>query len=154
MAKRFKFRLETVLKIRRQREDEAKRAVAERLRQITSVHDEIESLQRQIGREIGAFRQSHAIGRIDTDKIVNHRHWLIHLDQGVLLARSRLGELETELAKERSTLAEARKRVRALEKLEERQRARYMKRLSRAEAVENDEIGNALHLRRQRAVLG
>lgn len=154
MAKRFRFRLETVLKIRKQREDEAKRVVAERLRRIADVGNDIDSMRSQISSEIKSFRQSHASGRIDTARISNHRHWLIHLDQNVLASKSHLGELEAELAQERVALGEARKQVRVLEKLEERQRARHAKELNRAEALESDEIGNNLYLRQRRAVSG
>ncbi len=151
MAKRFKFRLATVLKIRKQREDAAKRVVADRLREVGQVQGEIDSLQDQILRELGMFRESHATGRIDVTQIARHRHWLIHLDQGVMLARTRLGELQDQLSGDRAALAEARKQVRVLEKLEERQYERYMKDLNRAETRELDEIGNIVHLR-QRAV--
>ncbi len=151
MAKRFRFNLETVLKIRQQREDAAKRVVAARLRQIAEVEGEIAGLQTQIRLEIDAFRRSHAQGRIDVTRITRHRHWLIQLDQGVLIARHRMSELQQELARERAVLTEARKQVRVLEKLKERRYQRYRKELARAEARENDEIGNVLHMR-QRAV--
>ena len=41
MAKRFTFRFDTMLKIRQQREDEQKRVVADRLRQIRQVEDQL-----------------------------------------------------------------------------------------------------------------
>ncbi|MBN1345966.1 MAG: flagellar export protein FliJ [Phycisphaerae bacterium] len=154
MARRFKFRLETVLKIRKQREDAAKRVVAERLRQVAAVQDETAALQRQMDQEIAGFRQSHSAGRIDITVTRRHRHWLIHLDQGILMAHGRLAELHRALAGDRAILTEARKQVRILEKLEERQRERYRQELTRDEARENDEIGNALYLRQKAAQVG
>lgn len=154
MAKRFKFRLETVQKVRRQREDAAKRVVAERLREIAAVHADIGSMQEQIRREIDGFRQTHATGRIDVTQIARHRHWLVQLDQSALTCRSRLAELQDHLSHERGALTEARREVRILEKLEERQRERYMKELARAENRENDEIGNALYFRQRASVAG
>ena len=149
MAKRFEFRLATVLRIRRQREDAAKRVVAERLGEVAAVQSEIAALQEQIRSETGAFRQTHATGQLDVGQLKRHRRWLLQLDQSELLARNRLGELNRLLAVDRAALTEARKQVRVLEKLEERQRERYLKELNRAEMRENDEIGGVLHLRQQ-----
>jgi flagellar protein FliJ len=152
MAKRFRFRLDTVLKVRKQREDVCRRAVADRLRQIAAVQAEIGSLQHQIGEEIGAFRQVHSVGRLDMTQIVRQRHWLIHLHQGVLMAQASLGDLHKKLEEDRRVLVEARKQTRVLEKLKERQIERHQKETARAEAIENDEIGNVLYARQMVAV--
>ncbi len=152
MAKQFEFRLETVLKLRKQDEDAAKRVVAERLREIRGVEAEITGLRGQIAQQLDAFRETNAAGQLDMTQISRHRFWLTHLDRGVLLGQHRLAELHGELAKERAALAEARKRVRILEKLKERQYERYRKELDRAEAIENDEIGKAIYLRQQQGV--
>lgn len=150
MAKPFRFRLETVLRVRRQREDAAKRVVADRLRQMAEVKAEMAAMQGQIASELDAFREAHGSGTLDMRQVARHRYWLVQLDQGVMTNESRLRDLESALAKERQELAEARKQVRILEKLEERQRERYMKELERAEAAENDEIGTVLAMRKRR----
>jgi flagellar export protein FliJ len=149
MAKRFEFRLQTVLRIRKQDEDACKRVVADRLRRINAVHSEVVALQGQIAGEVNAFRQTHAVGRLDMRQVMQHRHWLIHLHQGVLMAHSRLAELQRQLEQDRIALTEARRRVRVLEKLKERQYERYRHELNRLEARENDEIGNTLYLRQR-----
>jgi len=151
VAKRFKFRLETVLKIRKRREDAAKREVAVRLGEIARVEGEMAALREQIRVEIDGFRASHATGQINVTQIARHRHWLVHLDRGVLTCENRLRELRERLSGDRAALAEARKRVRVLEKLEERQRERYMKDLNRAEVRELDEISNVLFVRQRAA---
>jgi len=152
MAKRFEFRLEALLKIRKQAEDACKRAVADRLRSIGVVQGEIAVLQDQIRSEIGAFRRTHAVGRLDVTQVMRHRHWLIHLHQGALMGHARLAELQRRLQEDRAALAETRKRVRILEKLKERQYERYRRDLDRAEVRQNDEIGNILYVREK--VLG
>lgn len=149
MAKRFVFRLETVLRIRQRREDAAKRVVAERLREVAAVEGEIVALQEQARSETGAFRRTHGAGQLDVSQLKRHRRWLLQLDQAELLARNRLGELNDLLAVDRAALTEARKQVRALEKLKERQHDRHLEELNRAEARENDEIGGVLHLRQR-----
>ncbi len=147
MAKRFKYRLETVLKLRKRDEDACKRVVADRLRRIQAVQFEIAGLQGQIRSEIVAFRQKHAVGTLDMGRVQQHRHWLIHLNHGVWRGQAHLAELEKQLSDDRKALAEARKRARIMEKLKERQLERHKRELDRAEAIENDEIGGVLYLR-------
>ncbi|HUS97775.1 MAG TPA: hypothetical protein VMX97_13655, partial [Hyphomicrobiaceae bacterium] len=84
MAKRFRFRLDTMLKIRRQREDQHKRIVAERIRQITQVREQIAAIERQIQEEIEAIRTGQGARTIDIQQLMRHRHWLGHLNKGGL----------------------------------------------------------------------
>jgi flagellar FliJ protein len=140
MAKRFKFRFETLLKIRRQREDEHKRIVGERLRQIGQVQDQLESLGRQIEQETEAVRASQAGGTIDIRMLVRHRHWLGHLHKSVLEGQARLGYLEAELAQERAALTEAMKQRRILEELKANRLAKHSADRERQEARERDEM--------------
>jgi len=139
MAKRFRFRLDTMLKIRRQREDQHKRIVAERIRQITQVREQIAAIERQIQEEIEAIRTGQGARTIDIQQLMRHRHWLGHLNKGGLEAESRLRFLEARLAQERAVLAEAVKQRRILEKLKERQWERYRKEEDRSEIRESDE---------------
>jgi flagellar protein FliJ len=146
MAKRFKFRFGTMLKIRKQREDEQKRVVAARLRQIAQVRDQRQALQHQIQAEIDAIRTSQARGAIDIQQVMRHRHWLGHLHKGVLEADARTRFLEARLAQERVVLAEAVKQRRILEKLRERQWVRYQTEESRRETRENDEMSTVRYV--------
>ena len=146
MAKRFKFRFATMLKIRRQREDEQKRVVAERLRQITQTRDHRLVLQRQIRDEVDAIRDSQARGSIDIQQVMRHRHWLGHLHKGVLEADARVRFLEARLAQERVVLAEAMKQRKILEKLEERQWQRHLHEEQVRETKENDELATVRYV--------
>ncbi len=121
MAKRFKYRFETMLKIRRQREEHHQRVVADRNRQIHQASDQLTSLNRQIQDETNAIRASHQPGTIDMQQAMRHRHWLGHLHKGALETQARLRFLEARLAQERAALAEASKQRKILEKLKEHQ---------------------------------
>jgi flagellar FliJ protein len=140
MAKRFVFRLETLLKLRRQREDRQKRVVAERLRQIARVRNEIGLLERQIAEQVGAMRIDAGRPSLDVQSLARGRHWLSHLQRGRLDADGHLRLLETRLAQERAVLAHAAKEKKVLEKLKERQRLRYATELGRREQAEGDEL--------------
>ena len=88
MAKRFTFRFDTMLKIRQQREDHHKRVVANRLRQIEQVRQQMAALGRQIREETIVLRVGRGPGTIDIQQAMKQRHWLSHLHQGVLAAEA------------------------------------------------------------------
>jgi flagellar FliJ protein len=146
MAKRFTFRLDTLLKIRQQREDEQKRVVAERLRQIGQVRDQLDALQNQIRDETDAIRSGQAGGVIDIQQVMRHRSWLGHLHCGVLEAEARERFLEARLAQERVVLAEAVKQRRILAKLKERQFERYQRDEQKRETRESDELATVRYV--------
>jgi len=140
MAKRFVFRFETMLKIRRQREDEHKRIVANRLRQIRQEREQMVSLDRQIHEELAAIRLSQSPGTIDMQQVIRHRHWLGRLHKGVLDTQARLRFLEARLAQERVALAEAAKKRSVLDKLKERQWERFRLEQDRIETRAADDL--------------
>jgi flagellar protein FliJ len=146
MAKRFTFRFATMLKIRQQREDEQKRLVADRLRQIAQVRDHRRTLQRQIEDEVNAIRDSQVRGSIDIQQVMRHRHWLGHLHKGVLEADARVRFLEARLAQERAVLAEAVKQRKILEKLKERQWERHLHEEEIREMKESDELATVRYV--------
>lgn len=140
MAKRFVFRFETMLKIRRQREDEHKRIVASRIREIARVRDQMATLDRQIHDELAAIRAGQSPGTIDMQQVIRHRHWLGRLHKAVLDSQARLRFLEARLAQERAALAEAAKHRRVLEKLKQRQWERYRMEQDRIETRLTDDM--------------
>jgi flagellar protein FliJ len=146
MAKRFIFRFATMLKIRQQREDEQKRVVAERMRQIAQTRDHRQALQRQIQEEVDAIRDSQARGSIDIQQVMRHRHWLGHLHKGVLESDARVRFLEAKLAQERAVLAEAVKQRKVLEKLKERQWQRHVHEEDVREMKESDELATVRYM--------
>lgn len=140
MAKRFTFRFETMLRIRLQREDEQKRIVADRLREITEVQNHMISLDKQIRDELQSIRVGRQPGTIEMQQVIRHRQWLGCLHKGVLEAQAKMRFLEAELARERVDLAEAAKQRRILEKLKERQRDQYRNEQDRLESLAADDL--------------
>jgi flagellar FliJ protein len=140
MAKRYTFRFDPMLKIRRQREDEHKRIVAARIREIRQVHEQIDGLENQIHDELSSIRKGQEPGSIDMTQIVRHRRWLGHLHKAVLDTQAQLGCLEAKLSQERVALAEAAKQRRILEKLKERQYERFLKEQDRLETLAADDM--------------
>ncbi len=143
MAKRFRFPLETVLKIRKRREDERKRVVARRLSGIARAEAQAASLREQIDAELRAVRQARQAGVIDVVMIARHRHWLGRLQRGLLEEEAHLRTLRAELAQDRAELAEASKQAKIIQKLKERQQQRYEYELARQDRIDADEMATA-----------
>lgn len=140
MAKRFVFRFETMLKIRRQNEERRQRVVAKRLQQIHEVRERMAAIDQQIHDEERAVMGVQRPGVIDLNQAMRHRHWLGHLHKSNLEAEGRLRYLEAELSQERAALAEAVKQRKILEMLKERQLKRYQQEEDRREANAADEM--------------
>lgn len=155
MAKRFRFRLEILRRLRKQRQDECRRAVAARLRQITGVQDQIDAFTDRLDLHTAAMRQlaspgaasratdagaARPVWTVDLIGVRRHRVYTNYLRVSLGAARQQLAALRAELAKEQAVLAEATKAVRILDKLEDRQRWRHDQAIARAERAEDDEI--------------
>ena len=140
MAKRFRFRFETMLKIRQQREDQHKRIVAERLAQIGLVQQDLARLEELTSQGLHSIRTVQQAGRIDVQQTMAQRAWITHLHKSALDAEARLRGLEARLAQERAALAEAAKQRRILEKLKERQTERHRMEEQRAETSAADDL--------------
>lgn len=140
MAKRFIFRYETLLKVRRQREDHHKRIVAERVRQIVAARERLSALREQIAEEEAAIRAGQKPGTVDMQQIVRHRHWLGHLHRNVLETEAAIRALEERLARERAVLAEAVKQRKILDKLRERRLERHLQEEQRRDMNATDDL--------------
>jgi flagellar FliJ protein len=140
VAKRFIFRYETLLKLRRQREDHHKRIVAERVRQLVAARERLSALQGQIAEEEAAIRAGQEPGTVDMQQIIRHRHWLGRLQRQVLEAQGAIRALEDRLAQERAALAEAVKQRKILDNLRERRLERHLQEENRRETNAADDL--------------
>ncbi len=140
MAGRFTFRFETLLKLRAQKEQEARRAVAARLRQIVDLEKRHQRLEQQITEQTQSVRASLGEASLDVDTLKLARHWLIRLRQGVLQTDAEIAGQRAILAQERSALAESRKGTKMLETLKDRQYSTFAAQLQRREQHELDEM--------------
>jgi len=156
MAKRFEFRLETVRRLRKQAQDECRRAVAGRLRQISEARGRIARLSEQLGGQQVAARDLVLAGagepdaRLDVRAVRQHRVYMNHLHQSIVETRQELARLGDLLAEDQAALDGATKQLRVIDKLEEKQRKRHELAVQRLETAESDEIATQ-HARRQGA---
>ncbi len=150
MARSFRFRLETVRRLRKQAMDAQRRVVAEAVQAVAGVEERIAALTLE---RHGAADQSRDAMRIHCFDLVSlsgqhiYRGWL---DREIAKSNESLAQKRAELDAERERLAETSKELKVIEKLRERQWKRFCVKLAREEQVANDEAALQMYLRRQR----
>ena len=140
MASRFSFRFETLLKLRKRREEQCRRVVATRLGQILATQSRRAEIVDQISRQSESFRRSLQSDMLDVDEVRLSRHWLLKLRQRLFEADAEVADQHAVLAQERAALAVARKDTKVLETLRERQYSTFVAQVQRREQSELDEL--------------
>lgn len=140
MAKRYTFRFETLLRLRKQREDEEKRVVASRLRGLKRLYDHQVVLRGQILEQTDTLRNVLREPFLDVGAVRVDRHCVARLRREILEDEAEISTNLALLSQERAVLTNARKETKILERLKERQRAAYQAELDRREQIEQDDM--------------
>jgi len=140
MAKRFRFRLQTLLRVRELRERQALRAVGAKRAQIAR----LEQINRQTAeaileqqREVVREQES---GRVDPAELARRRAWIAHLRRTILERDEQIQRYRRELSDLLGAWHEARREKRVLERLRERRFEAWRRDARRAEQTADDEV--------------
>ncbi len=137
------------MKLRKQKEDENKRAVAQRVREMTKLQDHLMTLNEQIASEIRKARENAVHAHLDTSDMSKQRFWISHLQRGVLETEFRMRNLEKQLTADRTVLAEASKEYKVIETLRDKRLQAHNRGQERLETIEADEMAVNRFVRRQ-----
>ncbi len=148
MARRFRFRLEAVQRIRTDDRDRRRRGVAEAVRAIRSVQQRIDDCNEQLRASVDRTSDLQRSQRIDMPLLRSQRYYAGYLHGQLLLAGGELDTRQEELDARRCELAEATKRLRVVEKLRDRQWERHRQQLAREEQADADESALQKYIRR------
>ena len=140
MAEAFRFRLERLLELRREKESAAQRELAEAIRQ---GREEAARLAALNAEEEGLKRTSRRLGALDLTALRMSEGYLGSLERRARASRERLAELGLREAEKRRALAEAAKGVKALERFRERKLAEWRRASDREEVRVLDEAAAA-----------
>lgn len=146
MAKRFHFRLETVLRVRELREREAKRRVGAKqseIAQLDRLDDETRTLIRSQESDLLRLQQQE---RVEPAHIARIRAWVAHLRTGIAQRALMRGKLTTELSVLQEELRSARVQTRILEKLREKRYTEHRADSAQREQRAADEVAQRLHI--------
>lgn len=136
----FRFRLQSVLKLRLAARDERRKALADALRAESIVREQIETLKREMEESRESARAAASPGRVEVDRLLSlNRHELLLGANIKSLEMQRL-KIAEELERRRLALVEADRDVKALEKLRERQEREAALAEDRREQQQLDEL--------------
>jgi len=142
--RRFRFKLDKILELRRYAEQEWELKLAEVTGRVVAAEEEIREWARR-RHETGRFHAG--AGTVDMLLMRSREDYVMRIDQRVLELQYQLVALETERSKVRDGYVEASKKRKALSRLEERQAEEYYRDALREEGRVLDEIGGSQLIR-------
>lgn len=147
--KRFRYRLEPVLKMKAHVEKQRQKEHAVALQQVLIQQDKLASIAAERDHTIEAQRER-LTGPLKPHQLLVASRYLVKLKRDNLTGTELLGALEREAEVRRSRLVEATKQKKIHEKLKERLQERFLKELDSHEKKELDEIAvNGYRFRRR-----
>jgi len=145
--KQFRFRLQPLLRLRKQQEDQKKRAVGVLLTQIYDLQRQALELAEAIKAEGDTLKQQYIQGNVDLNWVSHYRRYVTSVQRAIAERIQKATNIQERLHQARRELAEAAKQSKILEKLKERQQRQYEREWQRKENREMDEIGTKAFLR-------
>jgi flagellar FliJ protein len=137
--KRFRFKLEPLLRHRQRLEDDERRAVAVLVRQQVEIENQIRSLQNQVDsskRHLGG----ELLGNVDGDAIRTQAAFVLSLESQMQRLALQLANVYRSVQAAREKLLEASKSRRAIERLKEMRYEEWQKNMSKSEASAIDDL--------------
>ena len=140
MAKRFVFRLEAVLRVRKQAEDLQRQVVADHARRVADDQDQARRLASGLDTQREAARLEHQTQKLDLAALRCRYFYMARLDRELIEARRRFEESEVALQQERTKLGTLSARRKVIDKLREKQWSRHQTEIKRAQQAQDDEV--------------
>ncbi len=147
--KRYKYRLEPMLKLKEHREKEKQREHAEAARKVQEQKEMLVRIDEERGETLKHQRRS-LVGSMSLAELLVCSRYLMKLKKDTLTGRELLRGLEKEADKRREKLVEASKERKIYEKLKEKQIAKFTKEVERLENKAVDETATNGFRRRSR----
>jgi flagellar protein FliJ len=144
VAKRFNFRLETLLRVRKLREREAKRKVAAQHAEIARVDRLNELTAAEILQQQEVLLAGQQQGRLDPLSLQRGRAWVAYLRRLIALRQVQRTELVQQLRLLQAAYRDARTQTRIIEKLRERRWHEYTRERDRKDQAAADELAQQL----------
>ena len=139
--KKFRFRLQPILKLRRQQEDQKKRVVGSLLAEIAEQQRQALELSETLKEQGYILKKQFAQGKVDTDWIAHYQSFAAGTHSAIARRIDNVTQIQKQLAVARAKLTEAAKQTKIMEKLREKQKEDYDYHIKRSETIELDEIG-------------
>ena len=150
MAKKFKFRLEAVLKYRQMVEDEQKRNFAAANAAVEEKRRQAEELDQERAAAVEGLRNVRDAGEVNMRALNDSLRYLGNLEMGAMSVRQEEERLRQQMEGIRQQFVAARRDKRAVEVLKEKRRAAYDFALGQVLQAQLDDISLRALLKRRR----
>lgn len=144
--KKFKFELESVLRLRRNQQELKMQVLGEVIRQDGELLALLRQVEAERGRQIDELRVLGKGGGVDVDASSSRRYYTGQLSSDLGLIERRRKLLAQQIEACRQELIRATQAVKSLEKVSEMRRAEFVHAQERREALELEEAWRALHI--------
>lgn len=138
--KRFRFRLDTVMKVYKIRQDHAQTTLHERLAEDRLAQQKLRECEQALHSSSELADQQHAEPCCIAE-LLQHRMYLNHLSIEVAEQKDVCSQTQTEVDRARDVLIEANRRTQTIENLKTKQFTQYQQAMLRQEQNILDEIG-------------
>jgi flagellar protein FliJ len=145
--KKYRFRLQPLLRLRKQQEDQKKRAVGTLLTQINDLQRQALELDQSIRAEGEILKQQYLQGNVDLEWVSHYRGYVISAQRAIHERIQAATRIQEKLHQARRDLVEAARQRQILETLKGKQQKHYERELQRKENRELDEIGSKAFIR-------
>ena len=149
MAK-YKFRLQTLLKIRESFRDEKRTELAKAYEAEAILKQQIEEIENEQQVLKQQTRQAAEPGKINVDTLLGTHRYELLLGAQRKVIEQRDEQIQTEIERRRRLLVDADQQVRILEKLREKQELRHEKEQQRLEIKQMDEVAGQRSISKDR----
>ncbi len=149
MAKKFRFTLDVVRRIRQQAQNAQKRVVADAVRAVATTQEQISRTTRELKDTIDHSRSFRDVARPDLALLRGNQVYRGYLHRRILESQEELAARKKKLADERKTLAETTKQLKVIEKLREKRWMRYLAEVRREEQAGYDESAAQSYMRKR-----
>lgn len=147
MAKRFRFSLEVVRKLREQARDVQRRRVGDSARAVRGVEMRIDQLTQTLRSTVDQKRDEQRLEQPDVAQLRTNQFYQSWLHRKIVESYDELSERNRELETERAKLGEATARLKAIEKLREKRLRRHEQAVRREEQAIMDEVAGRMFTR-------
>lgn len=141
---RFDFPLQGVLRHRYHVEEQRQRELARLRQEMNAAEETLRTMDQTVQANVADVRQNRLTGKLDLSFLAAHRRYMAAAQRQAVQVAQRMALIQRQIDEAQHALAEAAKQRKIIEKLREKQHARWAGEVARKEAADLDEVNTGL----------
>lgn len=148
--KKFRFKLEPVLRHRSHIEQVKKKELADVNRELLDAQKKLSSFEKEFRNTQVSIEREESIKTLNMENILMFEAYLIHLKRMIELQHILIEQIELKLQKKRLEYVEALKAKKVIEKLREKKYVAYMQEMDKLEQKQIDDMAVTKYVRQHK----